>query len=252
MNNRLYEIMKPITAITRVEPGATTTTDSRGIPLTHYRKALVRCRIGNQVAADTDVTCSVREADNAAGAASQNIGDAAATPTVVFAQVADGCIADANIVRITCAGVAAADSLIINGVTFTAVATGNDLDQGEFDQTTSDAVTGDNLVLCINNLLPNLVATNNAGAVTIQSREPGAETITVTDVDDITNTVPVTVEVVAYFEVDASALSEGYDRIVVRIATSATSTDTEVDADVILGDSRYKPPAQQAAGSAFS
>lgn len=253
MNKRLFEFIKPITAISRLEPGNNEDTDSRGIPLTIYRKALVRCRLGAQVEADTDVTCQVREADNAAGATSRNIGDGAATPQHVFARVAGGLPANANIVSIRMAAPAAGREVIVNGVTFAAVNGPTVLADGEWDMRGGNDDDAVEFAACVNHLLPDLLATpDGTDTVTIESRDPGATTITVTGVTDITDTVPTLIEGVAYFEVDPSSLSDGYEYIVVRISTSGTSNDAEVDADVILGDGRYNPPAQQAAGSAFS
>ena len=252
MNNRLTEDVKLITStLPQALTGAATTINGRGIPLDDARKVAFRFQLGNIASTDTDYTFSALEATDAATAGARNIGNAAATPTVTLERVADGCIANANIVQLTCVTVAAADVVTINGVTFTAVAAATDLDANEFDQRGTDTEDAQQLVLVINNALPDLIATNAAGVVTIQSRVPGAATITVTDINDITNIVPVTVEVVAQIEVDSSALSEGYDHVFPRALTGATSAAVTVSVTALTGNARYGGMEQQTGGSAF-
>ncbi len=251
MNKRVIETVKPVTAISRIEPGLSTDTESRGISMRDYRKALVVCRLGNQVSADTDVVCQVREADNAAGATARNIGNAATTPEYEFARVVNGLPARASIITIFVVTPALGDDFTINGVTFTAVNTGTDIDAGQWDHTTSDIVSAEDIAACINNLLPDLVATDDGAAVvTVQARNAG-ETISLTDVNELTNTVPTLVEGMALLEVDVSALSEDYEYIVVSMETTGTSADAEIEAEVILGDPRYTPE-QNVAGTDFS
>ena len=252
MNKRLTESIKPISSVLpQAFTGAATTVNGRGITLNDARKVVFRFQLGNIASTDTDYTFSALEATDAAVTGARNIGNAAATPTVTLARVADGCIANANIVQLTCVTVAAADSVTINGVTFTAVAAATDLAANEFDQRGTDTEDAAQLVLCINNALPDLIATNAAGAVTIQSRVPGAATITVTDINDITNIVPVTVEAVALIEVDASAVSDGFDHVFPRALTGGTSAAATLNVTAITGNARYRPINQQSGGNAF-
>ena len=252
MNNRLTEEIKFITsALPQAFTGATTTVNGRGIPLDYARKVAFRYQLGNIASTDTDYTLSVLEATDAAATAARNIGNAAATPTITLERVADGCIANANIVELTLVTVAAADVVTINGVTFTAVAGDTDLAANEFDQRGTDTEDAAQLVLCINNALPDLIATNAAGAITIQSRVPGATTITVTDINDITNIVPVTVEVTGVIEVDASALSDGFTHVFPRAVTSGTSAAATLNITALTGNARYGAVEQQSGGNAF-
>ena len=251
MNNRLSEEIKLMTsALPQAFTGATTTVNGRGVLLEDARKVMFRCQIGNVASTDTDYTLSVLEATDAAVTGARNIGNAAATPTVTLERVADGCIANANVVQLTLVTVDVGDVVTINGVEFTAAAA-TDLDANEFDQTGTDTEDAVELVACINNALPNLVATNAAGVVTIQSREPGKETITVEGINDLTNIVPVTVEVTGIIEVDASALSDGYTHVFPRAVTSATSAAAVLHITAITGNARYGAVAQQSGGNAF-
>ena len=252
MNKRLYEINKIDTPLPAAALVAATAQTTRAYDIGKYRKALFSVRLRNIASTDTDLAFEVFEASDIAAATAQNVGGGATTPTVNFLRVADGCIANANIVQLTCVTVAAADVVTINGVTFTAVAGPTVLADNEFDQRGTDTEDAAELVACINNALPNLVASNVAGAVTIQSREPGVETITVAGINDITNIVPVTVEVVGNIEVDASALSAGFDRVCARITPGATAAAITCDISLVSGHSRYAPVAQQEGGSAFS
>ncbi len=251
MNKRLYEAVKidsPLPAAALVAATAQTT---RAYEIGSYRKALFSVRLRNIASTDTNLTFAVQEASDIAAATARNIGNAVDTPTLTFARVADGCIANANIVQLTCVTIAAADVVTINGVTFTAVAGATVLANNQFDQRGDDTADAVELVACINNALPDLIATNAAGVITIQSREPGATTITVTDINDITNIVPVTVEVAGNVEVDASALSEGFDRVCGIITPGATAAAITCDVSLARGNARYAPVGQQENSSAF-
>lgn len=252
MNNRLTEDVKMITsALPQALTGAATTLNGRGIVLDDARKVAFRFQLGNIASTDTDYTFSALEATDAATTGARNIGNAADTPTVVLERVADGCIANANVVQLTCASVAVADEVTINGVTFTAAAA-TDLAANEFDQSGTDTEDAAQLVLVINNALPDLIATNAAGVVTVQSRVPGATTITVTGISDIVTIEPVTVEVAAQIEVDSSALSEGYDHVFPRALTGGTSAAATVSVTALTGNARYGGMEQQTGGSAFT
>lgn len=252
MNKRLHEINKIDTPLPAAALVAATPQTTWAYSMGKFNKALFSVRLRNIASTDTDLAFAALEASDIAAATAQNVGDAATTPTVNFARVAAGCIANANIVQLTCVTVAAADVVTINGVTFTAVAGATVLADNQFDQRGTDTEDAVELVACINNALPALVATNAAGVITVQSREPGAETITVTGINDITNIVPVTVEVVGNVEVNASALSDGFDRVCARITPGATAAAIACDISLVRGHGRYAPPGQQESGSDFS
>ena len=251
MNKRLSESVKFISsALPQALTGATTTVNGRGIRLDDSRKVIFRYRLGNVAVTDTVYTFSALEATDAAVTGARNIGNAVATPNFELVPDAAGCIPNANIVELTLVTVAAADVVTINGVTFTAVAAATDLDANEFDQRGTDTEDAAQLVLCINNALPDLIATNAAGAITIQSRVPGAATITVEGINDLTNIVPVTVEATGIIEVDASSLSNGFDHVFPRALTSGVAAASTVSIDAIVGNARYSVD-QQIAGSDF-
>lgn len=252
MNKRLVEDIKVMTsAISQAFTGATTTVNGRGVPFTNEaRKVMFRYVLGNIASTDTDYTLSVLEATDAGTTGARNVGDATSTPTITLARVDDGCIANASVVELTMDGVAADDEVTINGVKFTGKGD-TDLDENEFDRSGTDTETAAQLVLCINNALPDLIASNSGDEVTVQSRVPGQETITVTDINDIDNIVPVTVEVAGIIEVDASALSDGFTHVFPRAVTSGTSAAATLEITAITGNHRYNV-GQQTGGEAFA
>ncbi len=252
MNKRLYEVNSigsPLPAAALVAATAQTT---RAYDLGLYRKALFSVRLRNIASTDTDLAFAVLEASDIAAATAQNIGGAATTPTVDFVRVAAGCIANANIVQLTMNTVVATEVITINGVEFEAVNGATVLADNQYDMRGDDTADAVELIACINNALPNLVATSAAGVITIQSREPGDETITVTGITDVATVVPVTVEVVGNIEVDASALSAGFDRVCARITPTVTAAAITCDISLVRGAGRYAPVGQQEGGSDFS
>jgi len=251
MNKRLVEDVKLITAqIPRAFTGNATTVNGRGVKLDRARKVAFRYQIGAVASTDTDYTLSVLEATDAGVTGARNIGNAIATPTVTLARVADGCIANANIVQLTMNTVLENEVITINGVTFTARNGATDLATNRYDMRGDNTADAVELVAVINNALPNLIATNNAAVITIQSRNPGQETITVTGITDVATVIPVTVEVTGIIEVDASALSDGYDHVFPRALTSAVSAGAVLHITAITGNDRYTVE-QQVGGTAF-
>ena len=252
MNKRLTEEVKFVTSVLpQAFTGATTTVNGRGVPLSIDRKVAFRYQIGNVASTDTDYTLSVLEAIDAGVTGARNIGNAIATPTVTLERVAAGCIANASIVQLTLVTAANGDVVTINGIEFTAHTDTTDLTINQFSIAGTDTEDAVEFCLVVNNALPDLIATNTAGVVTIQSRIPGVATITVTDINDITNIVPVTVEVTGIIEVDASALSDGYTHVFPRAVTSATSAAATISVTALTGNARYGAVAQQVGGSAF-
>lgn len=252
LNKRLYEINKIDTPLPAAALVAATAQTSRAYELSDYRKALFSVRLRNIASTDTDLEFEVLEASDIAATTAQNVGDLDTTPSIDFERVAAGCIANANAVELTLVTPANDDVVTINGVEFTAHTDTTDLDANQFAIDGTDTEDAAELVLCINNALPNLIATNTAGAVLVQSREPGEETITVTGINDITNIVPVTVEVVGNIEVDVSALSDGFGRVCGRITPGATAAAITCDISLVRGNARYVPAGQQEGGSAFA
>lgn len=137
---------------------------------------------------------------------------------------------------------ASADGAItINGVVFTYDAAPV-VGTGEWD----DAAA---LVIEINTLLPTLLAAAVGTVVTIQSLVAGEQTITVTNtVTQITAVDVLTLEAVAYLEVDMAALTPGAANLVAVIDNVVANTGT-VTASMALvrGNARYAPVPQAVA-----
>ena len=252
MNRRIHETAKWASAIIpQAFTGAATTLNSRAFSLAKERKALFRFRVGNIASTDLVYTLSVLEASDIAGATAQNIGGAATTPAITFTTNADGCVPDANIVQLTMNTVLATEKVTINGEEFEAINGATVLANNQYNMAGTDTQDAAELVSCINNALPKLIASNVGAVITIQSREPGEETITVSGITDVATVIPVTVEVVGYIEIDSSALSIGFDRVLARGLTGGVAAASTICADVLFGSARYIPASQQEAASAF-
>lgn len=251
MSKMLIEQIQPVTAIgSRAFTGAATTANGRPILLSNARKVLLRYVLGAVALTDSAYTLSALEASDELGATARNIGNAAVTPNVVIGPAAAGCIPNANVVTLTCNTVLAGEKVTINGVEFEAVNGATVLANNQYDMRGNDTADAGELVSVINNALPDLVATNAGAVVTVQSRVPGATTVTVDGITDTATLIPATVEAVAYIEVDASQLSNGYDRVVARALTGAVAAASTLSVVAILGDGRYLPVTVQAAGIA--
>jgi len=107
--------------------------------------------------------------------------------------------------------------------------------------------TAAQLIVQINALLPDLLATIPGGTVVmIVSRVAGEQTITVTEtVTAIIAADMLTLQAVAYLEVGASQITPGAGNIAVVIDNLATSTGAVVaSAALVRGDARYVPVPQ--------
>ncbi|HUW32833.1 MAG TPA: hypothetical protein VM223_14595 [Planctomycetota bacterium] len=163
---------------------------------------------------------------------------AAADPGVRgYHQVVPGVQASVLSVELAAAGDGA---LTINGVVFPydgAPTPGT----GEWD----DAAA---LVIEINTLLPNLLAAAVGTVVTIRSAVAGEQTITLTStVTAVIDADVVTLEGVAYLEVDASELVPGATTIAVVIDNTGTTGTITASATLVRGDARYVPVPQAVA-----
>ncbi|HUV64421.1 MAG TPA: hypothetical protein VMW24_11025 [Sedimentisphaerales bacterium] len=137
---------------------------------------------------------------------------------------------------------AAADGAItINGVVFTWAGAGV--------PGTGVWNTAAELAIEINTLLPNLLAADVGTVVTIRSLVAGEQTITVTET--VTAIIPadiLTLEAVAYLEVDMTALTPGAANLVAVIDNVAGNTGTAtVSVALLRGNARYAPVPQAVA-----
>lgn len=113
---------------------------------------------------------------------------------------------------------------------------------------TGEWSTAAQLAVEINTLLPDLVAADAGTVVTIQSAVPGEQTITLTStVTAVIDADIVTIQAVAYLEVDASQLVPGATTVAVVIDNTGTTGTITASAALVRGDARYTPVPQAVA-----
>jgi len=214
---------------------------SRFFPMARERKALVAVQFVSPDLDRADIfDIGIVDDSAVAPAATTDLAAlvAAADPGVRgYHQVVPGVQASVLSVELAAAGDGA---LTINGVVFPydgAPTPGT----GEWD----DAAA---LVIEINTLLPNLLAAAVGTVVTIRSAVAGEQTITLTStVTAVIDADVVTLEGVAYLEVDASELVPGATTIAVVIDNTGTTGTITASATLVRGDARYVPVPQAVA-----
>jgi hypothetical protein len=253
MNKRLTESVKFISsALPQAFTGAATTVNGRGIKLDDARKVAFRYRLGNVASTDLVYTFSVLEATDAAVTGARNIGNGVATPNFTLTTDAAGCIPDANIVTLTCNTPLAGEVVVINGITLTGQAALS-IANREYDRSGNVAAQAVSLTALINGVFTDLIATQDGvDTVTIQSREPGETTITVDGITAVARLIPVTVEATGIIEIDASALSAGFDYVFPRALTGGVAAASTLNILAVTGDGRYNPVTQQISDSDFA
>jgi len=188
------------------------------------------------LAAGESVICTVVEAQDAAATGAQNI--TTATCTVV---------ANTNVRRaqVTMNSPDVDDTVTINGILFTAKAA-QTLATRQFDQSGSTTAQATSLAACINDAtygVPGVTAVASTAVVILTPDAPEDTTITVSTSDAV-KTVPATLDAVALIEVDASALSDTFTHVAIRVAgpTSAHAVALAEQSDL-----RYMPMVQPVA-----
>jgi hypothetical protein len=176
-----------------------------------YRRALAVLQVG-ALAATKTAKIEIFEAMDAAGTSAQLISGATATIT-----------ANAAVTEMTAAlaTVLAADTITINGVTFTAHATTTTAANREFSISGNDTADGDALVTCINDAtygVSGVTASNASGTVTLKATDPGETTITASSVGGTITLA--TTQAEAYVEVDGLGLSATYTHVGCKITST--------------------------------
>ncbi len=182
------------------------------------------------------------------GATGAAIGGAAPTAT---ATITANTLA--TVVTVTLATVNVGDTVVINGVTFTAAAA-NDFPNLVFDQSNADAQDAADLAGCINAAAGQaallaagaaaymgnglITATVRAGAVVhLTVTEAGEGTITVTS-NNAGRLAIATVQAIALLEVEDSALSPQDSWVAINLVGPATA---HASVSLMRGRSRYEP-----------
>lgn len=168
--------------------------------------------------------------------------DAAATGAKVVTNATCTITANTNVKQatVTLATCLAGETVVINGLTFTAHATTTTVANREFSISGTDTADAAELVTCINDAtygVPGIFASSAAGVVTLRATEPGDNYITV--VGD-TNATAATVAADALVEIEADMLdtNNGFDHVALLLTTS---TSMICSATCIRGRNRYTP-----------
>jgi hypothetical protein len=206
-----------------------TTKYSQYVNLSDSRRVAFAINIGAMAASATLVS-QLYQATDSAGTGSKVITNAACTITA-NTKVKEG--------TLTLASVVAAETCVINGLTFTAAAA-TDVTAREFKVGVSDTADAVELVTCINNAtygVPGLFASSALGVVTLRADEPGDMYITI--VGD-THIAAATTMADALIEVEADMLdtANDFNHVAVLLTTSASMI---CSAFVIRGRNRYTP-----------
>jgi len=215
---------------------------SRPFPLARERKALFEVQLVAANFQDGDILdIGIVDDSIVAPAASGALAAlvAAGSPAVMAFQNITASV-QATVVSIETA--ASADGAItINGVVFTWAGVGV--------PGTGVWNTAAQLAVEINTLLPTLLAADVGTVVTIQSAVAGEQTITVTEtVTAIIAADLLTLQAVAYLEVDASQLTPGAGNILVVVDNPVANTGTVTASSALVrGNARYAPVPQAVA-----
>jgi hypothetical protein len=242
MGKLLGEILKIDQAVVPQALAPAAQAVSRPFPLARERKALFAINIVSANLQDGDVLdVGIVDDSIVAPAASGALAAlvAAGSPAVMAFQNITASVR-ASVVSIETVG-SADGAITINGVVFTWAGAGV--------PGTGVWNTAAQLATEINTLLPNLLAAAAGTVVTVQSLIAGEQTITVTEtVTAIVAADLLTLEAVAYLEVDASQLTPGAGNVLAVVDNPVANAGT-VNASVALvrGNARYAPVPQAVA-----
>lgn len=221
--NKLDQAIEPISL-------ATTSATSEYYPAAKYRQFGFLFGAAAMAATKT-VVAQILQATDAAGTGSKNVTSATCTIT-----------ANTNVKSgtLTLASVVAAETVVINGITFTAHATTTTVANREFHVGVSDTADAAELVTCINDAtygVPGVTASSALGVVTLVATTPGEIVMTLTGDTHIT---AATLAAVAYIEIDSCLLdtNNGFEYAAIKLTTDDTIL---CNADLIRESPRYTP-----------
>jgi len=196
------------------------------------------------MAAAAQVVATIIEATSNAGAGAVAIATATATITANTL---------ANVVTIVCTTVLNTETVVINGVTFTGAAA-PDLPNHVFDRSGGDAATAASLAAAVNHAAAQVHFLAAGGAitaavlagqtVTLWPTEAGVGSLTV--VAGAATMVVATVEAIGFIEIDATALTAGFDHVALQLVGAATSHAAVI---AIRGCPRFAAVTQAVAAS---
>ena len=222
---------------------------SRYFKLDRWCKAVFAVIVDTLALAET-VVCEVWEDLINTGATGAAIGGAAPTATAtITANI------NATVVTVTCGIVLVGDTVVINGVTFTAAAA-PDYPNQVFDQVSGVGATiAADLAACINAAASQALLVAAGGAITAAVLAGAAVTLTATEAGEVVLTVTsstapllavATVQAMALLEVEDTALSPADSWVAINLVGPVTANAAVA---LIRGGSRYEPVAQKVAAS---
>lgn len=233
--HRIYDINKIDLAIEPVSLASTSRT-SDYYRANHFRQFGFLFGAAAMAAANT-VVAQIVQATDAAGTGSKNVAGATCTITA-NTLVKSG--------TLTLATALAGETVVINGITFTAHATTTTVANREFSIAGTDTQDAAELVTCINDAtygVPGVTATSNLGVVTLVATSPGDVAITLAG---DTNITAATLAAAAYIEIDNCLLDKnnGFEYAAITLTTNATIL---VDSWLLREACRYTPTQYLAA-----
>ena len=228
----LHEVVKTDIAIV---PVSTASATSRYYSAAGFRSLLFVVMVGALTALQT---CAVqlKRAKDAAGTSAESISGALATISNITADV----IAGAVEATITCAGVAATNTVVVNGLTFTAIANGAtpDVTNREFavgTDTTANADSATALAAILNHAVygvPGVTASVSSAVVNLKVTEPGLGLIGITGT--ASKLTPAIVSALAFIEVEPSALNDADGTEWSHVGITVTNTGATLTGAVLL------------------
>ena len=238
MNNYLSDVLKVDVGLQAVSL-ATANQTGPYYRMDLYRKALFVFNAATMAAAAT-VIAQIYQATNAAAGSAKVVTKGVATITANI---------KAKRVLLTTRSCVATDSIIINGLTFTA-STSQVLATRTWKADGNDAADATSLVACINDAtygVPGVLATLSTDVVYLTATEPGDAYITIGTIVGGT-IVPSTIYADGFVEINAADLDDanGFDHIAVNLATVGTIV---TGAMLIRGDARDSPKQYVAASA---
>lgn len=230
--HKLYEGVKLDIGL---KPQALNNTNATGeyYAMKDYRGALAVLSVG-AMAVEKTAKLEFLQATNNAGGSAKGIPSTAAQAATAEI-TANTNVSECTVVL---SSVAAADAVIINGLTFTAHANTTTVASRQFKIDGTDSADADALVSCINDEtygVPGVTASNSNGTITLKSTDRGKTTLTVTSAA-ATFTIATT-QALAYVEIENLSLdyANDFSHFAAKVTTSA---NTVVSVAILRGPGR--------------
>jgi len=181
-------------------------------PLTEFRSALAILS-GGAMAVTKTTKLEILEAKNASAGSAQSLAECTITANVLVTEL-----------TIALDTVLNTESIVINGLEFTAHTDTEDKTIRQFDISGDNTADALSLANCINDPdygVPGITATPAVAVITLTSTVPGETLLTVTS-EDATFTIATT-KAQAYVDIEGLALTALFTHIAIKVTTTANS-----------------------------